>query len=737
MLSKAITVFAASCRGDPKNCVYDKRIDIRTEVDAVRAFSRDTTFAEYKGNRRSNRNFLWSNALAMDVDNDHSDDPADWTRESDIAVRFPGVPHIIHRSRHHLKQKGDRTPRPRFHVIFLIDRVESADACAALKARLQALFPLFDPNALDGARFFFGTEEPDVTLVDGTIPLDEFLDAAESEAAFAALDDVIPEGSRNSTLFRVGCQIARRCDTDAKGYEVFLTEAENCDPPLEDTELRRIWSSVRRTIKKEQVLMPQSASEIAWEPPIPFDACELPDFPVDALPPVLRDYALAVAETAQTAVDLPAVALLPAIAICTQGKYRILGKADWSEPVNLYAVVVLPPAERKSAVLSMILRPLEEFEKKYNLAIDAELIQSRIERAALEKECRMLEDKLAKGKATREDAAAKARELSAFKDVKPLKLFADDITAEKLSSVLAENGSRAAIASAEGGIFDILNGIYTKSVNIDVFLKAHSGDSIRVDRIGRASETIPHPALTILLAMQPEVLSGLMTNGVFRGRGLTARFLYSMPRSALGRRRFDTEPIPEAVQKQYDALICTLLENSGNEQPLSLSPEASAVLEALFHETECRLTADLAEISDWAGKYVGAVLRMAGLLHIAENPLFPEFTEVSDETMRHAVQIGAYFLEHAKAAYSLMGADPVNRQCEYLLSRLRQNVVREFSRRDAMRMCRRFKTAEALQPILNRLCEYGYIAPKPEAAPYHTGRRPSEVYLVNPAVSGA
>lgn len=149
---------------------------------------------------------------------------------------------------------------------------------------------------------------------------------------------------------------------------------------------------------------------------------------------------------------------------------------------------------------------------------------------------------------------------------------------------------------------------------------------------------------------------------------------------------------------------------------------------------EGRLKNDLSDISDWAGKFVGAVLRIAGILHLAQNPSMPMFVDVSRETMENAVRIGKYFLEHAKAAYSLMGADPVNKNAEYLLAAIKRNQMPEFSRRDAMRLCRRFKTADTLQPVLNRLCEYGYIAPKPIEVQNSYGRKPSEVYLTNPAV---
>lgn len=238
----------------------------------------------------------------------------------------------------------------------------------------------------------------------------------------------------------------------------------------------------------------------------------------------------------------------------------------------------------------------------------------------------------------------------------------------------------------------------------------------------------------MLLAVQPEVLSGLMSNNTFRGRGLTARFLYSMPKSVVGARSFQTTPIPTKAKDGYAALMKTLLSGVAYREPIELSVEARTVLEALFNEIEGRLNHDLSDITDWAGKFVGAVLRIAALLHMAQNPSMPMFVDVSGETMKSAVSIGRYFLEHAKAAYSLMGADTVNKNAEYLLEAIKRNRLTEFSRRDAMRMCRRFKTADILQPILTRLCEYGYIAPKSQDTPNAYGRKPSEVYLTNPVV---
>ena len=99
---------------------------------------------------------------------------------------------------------------------------------------------------------------------------------------------------------------------------------------------------------------------------------------------------------------------------------------------------------------------------------------------------------------------------------------------------MAQNDGRMSVISSEGGIFDVIAGRYSGSVNLDLFLKAYTGDPYRVDRKGRQSEYIQRPTLTLLLTFQPSVLYALMQQDEFAGRGFLARFLYSLPQSNVG-----------------------------------------------------------------------------------------------------------------------------------------------------------------------------------------------------------
>ncbi len=481
---------------------------------------------------------------------------------------------------------------------------------------------------------------------------------------------------------------------------------------------------------------------VLWEQPIPFDEISLPDFPVDALPDAIADYVHAVAESTQTPPDMAATAALAIVALTMQGKYKVRGKDDWIEPVNLYAVNVAEPAERKSAVISLMTRFMSEYEAEYNKQLSAKLEVNQMAKRVLERKKAAIIEKVSKGKADETELQEVGEEIANFVELHPLRLYTDDVTTEKLTSILADNGGVAGLVSAEGGIFDLLAGIYSKNVNIDVFLKAHAGDSLRVNRIGRSSETIQHPALTVLLAVQPSVLSGMMQNSTFRGRGLTARFLYCMPTSKVGSRKYRSESIPAEVATTYEFVIRDLLEEEAGEVPqiIPLSAEADKLLEEFANELEPKLREEYSDISDWAGKLTGAVLRISALLCrssvMVSNPFEMDAADlvVSGETMANAIRIGRYYLEHARAAYSLMGADPAVKQCKYVLSAISKYGLTEVNRRDIMRICRSFKTAEEVQPVLNRLVEYGYLAVKDDGN-YATGGRPANpTYLVNPAV---
>ena len=234
-ISDAVTV------GSRSNCVYPNPVTV-TDADTMRqAAAFDHVCAAYKQNYRSVDNFLKADCLPMDCDNDHSDDPDDWLTPFDVAMDFPGVGMIFVYSRSHMKQKGKRGPRPRFHVYFICTETTNSEIYSSWKDRLIADYPYFDDGAKDSARFLFGVKNAVVEVYDGEITIDEFL--ADSFAEWDAAQGQIPEGSRNKTMSHYAGRIIKRLGNTEEAHKQFLKEAEKCSPPLDDAELAGIWAS--------------------------------------------------------------------------------------------------------------------------------------------------------------------------------------------------------------------------------------------------------------------------------------------------------------------------------------------------------------------------------------------------------------------------------------------------------------------------------------------------------------
>ena len=236
-----MTIYDAATVGSRSNCVYPNPVTV-TDADTMRqAAAFDHVCAAYKQNYRSVDNFLKADCLPMDCDNDPSDDPDDWLTPFDVAMDFPGVGMVFVYSKSHMKQKGKRGPRPRFHVYFICTETTNSEIYSSWKDRLIADYPYFDDGAKDSARFLFGVKNAVVEVYDGEITIDEFL--ADSFAEWDAAQGQIPEGSRNKTMSHYAGRIIKRLGNTEEAHKQFLKEAEKCSPPLDDAELAGIWAS--------------------------------------------------------------------------------------------------------------------------------------------------------------------------------------------------------------------------------------------------------------------------------------------------------------------------------------------------------------------------------------------------------------------------------------------------------------------------------------------------------------
>lgn len=473
---------------------------------------------------------------------------------------------------------------------------------------------------------------------------------------------------------------------------------------------------------------------IQWENmrPLTLIKGQLEDFPVSELPPVIEDYVLSVSEVTQTHPDMASIVALGVLSVCNQRKFQVWN--GYFEPLNLYTLLVAEPGERKSAVVQLFTKYLQEFQHLENENRRDDINRYNIKKEVLENEVKHLKDTKKKPDHFEELLLEKTRELQNLKAVKPLRLFCDDCTAEAFVGLLEKNDGMMSVISAEGGIFDIMGGRYNDVPNIDVFLKGYSGEEIIVDRKSSGSLTVQNPALTFVLAIQPNVLEKMMKNPVFEGRGLLARFLYSVPISTIGTRSYDTIAIPQERERNYRTLVHTLLSVPVPDTPttLTLSVTAQNVMRAYFQQIEVMLKKENS-IKNWLAKHIGSVLRIAGNLHLAsENS---NSREISEETLCSAIKIGKYFANHARYSFlSVTGEEEILKAKEllHIIFKLsRDNIVtrREVYRRGGRRNLGKI---EEMLPYLDFLEDYGYI--KQIHAPISaTSTRPSDIIYIHPS----
>jgi hypothetical protein len=192
------------------------------------------------------------------------------------------------------------------------------------------------------------------------------------------------------------------------------------------------------------------------------------------------------------------------------------------------------------------------------------------------------------------------------------------------------------------------------------------------------------------------------------------------------------------MSKAYNAQIKALatgLANAKRDSVIKLTPEAAAAIETIEVETERALREDgpLASLRDWGGKYVAAVARIAGLLHLAEHGADKGLTEpVTADTIWAAADLGTYFKFSAIRAFEVMATDPTIADAVYLLGRIKLHPTDTISERDMQRACQRFSKKADLLAAIDVLVDYGWLQAKAVAQQTGKGRPPSPTYKIHP-----
>jgi hypothetical protein len=550
-------------------------------------------------------------------------------------------------------------------------------------------------------------------------------------------------GERNNKL-TCAAGTMRRIGMSPEAIEVGLLEENRrrCEPPLAESEVRRIARSISRYPPADNGRHTTGVED--WSEPTPLVQAVPDAIPDECVPEWLGEMARATAAHTETPFALPALLSVAIASACLAAKAVVSPEDGYIESLNLYACPAMESGNRKTSVFSKLLAPLAGWEQEQIARIEPERLRLASDRRTAEARI----DRLRRKAAAANDPTALIREMHELEARLPVvpsspRLFVDDCTPERLASLMAEQGGRIAVFSDEGGIFDLLAGRYSNGIpNFDLFLKAHSASRFRMDRADRTRPAVilDRPHLTVGISPQPDVLESLRDKPGFRGRGLLARFLYGLPKSPLGYRTLEPCAIASEVEQRYHRGIHQLLRFTPEKViQMKLSPDGYDEWKEFQRavERQFREGGALKSLHDWGGKLPGAALRLSGIFHAIQQVGQRRFDpEIPPSTVAQALDLAACLISHARAIFALMERDPNIENAQKLITWIVLQSQPSFTIRDCFRAHQaRFQRVDALIPVILLLEQHDYIRRKQRGS--SGGRNPSDICEVNPAVLNA
>jgi putative DNA primase/helicase len=406
-------------------------------------------------------------------------------------------------------------------------------------------------------------------------------------------------------------------------------------------------------------------------------------YPIDMLPPIIGGAVREVQAFVQSPPALVAASALTAVSLACQANIDIRRADGLEGPVSLALLTLAESGERKSSGDGYFMQCIKDFERS---------------REAEDKEAKSNYDALndaweaEKGgivSAIRDagkvaDSAAVEMEKDRLnkhhltKPVRPYqtRLLLTDATQEALANHLHSKYPSCAISSAEAGAVFGGHGMGKDSIMrfLSTVNTLWDGNQLSIDRKTSESIVLDGVRLTLGLQAQPQTFAEFAKqgNGIARGIGFTARFLFSFPASTQGTRTFKHRPAKFPSLERFNERALEILNtpftlDEGRRlqpQMMELSPEAFAAWTAYHNQVESSLGADgsLSNVRDVASKNADNAARLAALFEYFETGR----TVVSLDMFERASRVAGWYL-HESLRYATDAAIPQELHRAYML----------------------------------------------------------------------
>lgn len=375
-------------------------------------------------------------------------------------------------------------------------------------------------------------------------------------------------------------------------------------------------------------------------------------FPVEALPPVVREMVQAVAPSAQVDPAMAAAMALGVIAGAIGRTSLLKLSEEFIVPPITWIGVIAESGGGKTPCMKLMSSPLVHREKQ----LQAENADA-LERFDLAR--RAHDDAIA---LRRKSKAPAGDPLSSPKRPPLPRLRVDNTTMEALVPIMRDNpagvlGLHDELAGFIGGFDQYRKG--GKGSDASQYLRMHDGDSITVDRKGEGSTYVPVAALNLLGGIQPGPLRRLLGPSTEHGEsGMLARFMLVHP-PELPTRRFRRESMDAGVKQRFGDLIGRLCDLRKGIDPLAptrtvlLSDRAADLFDDFYAEHDAYGRTTTGPLRSALTKLGGGCARLALMHHevLVQLGTTPP-GEVQAASMEAAITITRWWRHETRRIYA-------------------------------------------------------------------------------------
>lgn len=395
--------------------------------------------------------------------------------------------------------------------------------------------------------------------------------------------------------------------------------------------------------------------------PLPLPEKEaLPDYPLDALGPILGEAAERMAYYVQAPQGMAGQSLLAAASLVAQAHINVARGNLGCGPVSLFCLTVAESGDRKSTLDRLALKPVRDYEAVRREQHAALLTEYRADLEAWSQARESVIKSSRQGKAamTSEEQEQLKNDLAQLEARKPApppnaNITIEEPTAEGLWRHYQHGLPVAGLFSDEGGNFFSGHGMTSESRGRTITQLSQLWDGKPLTRTRAAegeSGVMAGRRLAAHLMLQPIMAQKVLSDPLLLGQGFLARFLVCHDESLAGNRFLaDRDPLEAAqddpaIKRYWQTLAERLPAKETGEldlQTLVISDKAYSAWVALHDAIEKQLgkNGHYADIRAFGSKTAEQAGRIAGVL---------AFVEGGDITFDHIGRAGRlvqYYLE--------------------------------------------------------------------------------------------